>query len=393
MRFIFLLHLFLLAGHLPAQTNEWQKTSFPDSNYVYCIFNLEDKTFAGSFQGLFISEDKGESWQNLTLNYTIGSVNDLLYVDGIYYLSSWATGVWMSSNLSTWEPVSDGLPKYVTALEYFDGRLFAATSNSVFWLNPSTKSWKSDSLKLSISHNDYILDLAKQGNTVLYAAGCDYLYQKTNGVWQVMDTSYQFCGVGIRDDADNIFVNTTGSGIQKYGLTGSGITETILPNPQEPSSWSVADFAFFDGEMMIISQHSIYYKAQDTSEVVCGDLLTTLTIDSNNIFVGTQGAGIWKKGALFLKQNGIDRNVASSKAPNIQFDLLPTPSEGQILAKIRMDEGQTGLFSVFDATGKMILNKKINNSLDLEFHLAFPGLYMSMFTSGKMKVTKRIIIQ
>lgn len=378
---------------LSSQTPVWEKTSFPDSNYVYFISAIGDKTFAGSSQGLFVSGNEGSQWKNLTSAYGISSVNDLLLQDSVYYLSSWASKVWKSTDLVIWESVGDSLPAYVTSLEYFDDKLYASTSNSVYRLNPSTGTWKLDGLKVGISHNDYIGDMMIGPDSTLYASGCDYLYYKAGGNWQVIDTSYTYCGVKIRNDGSNIFVNTSGSGIQKYGSSGLDISETIIANTLDPYSWSASDFAFNAGEMVVTSQNRLYNQTLDSSEVVCDDLLTSVAFGFDNIFVGTQKRGIWKKGWPFLQGEGSDRNAAVPKASSLGFDLSPTPSEGGIVAKIWMSEDQPAQFTVFDATGKMVLDQKINSSLDLDIRLSVPGLYMAMLSNGKQKFTKRIIIQ
>lgn len=392
MRYLFSFALFVFSNQLSAQTTVWEKTSFPDSNYIYFISTVGDKIFAGSSLGLFVSSDEGATWQNLTQLYAISSVNDLIFQDGIYYLSSWVNKVWKSTDLATWESLGEGLPQYVTSVVYFEGNLYASTSNSVYALNPTTMAWEWDSLPVNISHNDYILDLAVY-NAALYASGCDYLYTKGGGLWQVIDTSYNFCGVRIRDDGSNIFVNTTGSGIQKYDPMGLGITETIIADAQDPYSWSAAEFIFHEGQMLVASQYALYYHTLDSSEVVCGDLLTSMALNLDNIFVGTHKSGIWKKGWQFLQQEGGDRGTTGTKSNNLQFDLSPTPSEGKIVAMIRMEEEQPAQFTVFDATGKIILDKKVSTSLELEIRLATPGLYMAVLSNGKEKLTKRVIIQ
>jgi hypothetical protein len=380
---------------LSSQTSTWEKTSFPDGNHVNFIKIIDQKIFVGSFEGLFLSEDAGTSWQNLTQNYPIVSVNDILATDDQYYLSAWSGGVWYSNNLITWESLSEGLPGYTTSLEVYDGNIYASSSYGVYQLNPDNGKWEQENLRIEIPHNKYIFDLyAGADSATLYASGCDYLYKKNGEIWLVVDTSYNYCGVKILESSTGICVNTTGSGTQKFNLDGVGISETIVPVPQDSSSWSPSDFAIYEEEMFITTKNLLYYHSLDSVETVCEDLLSAISLGLNNMYVGTQRLGVWRKAIPFYRPESDSRKDNNQHTDNhISLALSPSPSPEFVTAKIQTDGMYPAWFTVYDATGRIILTQEFSSTTDYIFSLNAPGIYLAVLSNGLDKRAKRIVIQ
>jgi len=225
----------------------------------------------------------------------------------------------------------------------------------VYVLNGATGFWESDSLQVKNIHNEYILDL-KAHDGALYAAGCDYLYKKTTGQWTVIDTNYQYCGNKILEAGTQVFLGTTGSGIQKFDSLDTGVEGSIIVDPQDSLSMSPADAAFFENELYVLSRSSIYYYNLDTSEIVCDDILTSIAFGFGNVFVGTSTKGIWKRGLAGIPR---DSDLKISNAKGIALEVYPTPSEGKLLATYRVQKEHPARLALFDATGKTVLVKDI----------------------------------
>lgn len=381
--------LFLLLGDtLASQSLAWEQTSFPNNNYVYFITILGNKIFVGSHEGLYLSADEGLSWQNLT-GSSMQAVNSFIYRDGVYYIGSWVHGVHQSFDLAAWKSVGAGLPQTVTSIEFFDGQLYAGTPNSVYVLSTETGFWKQDSLKVKNIHNEYVLAL-KTHDGALYAAGCDYLYYKEAGQWAVVDTNYQYCGNKILDAGAQVFLSTTGGGIQKFDSPDTGVVGNIIADPQDSLSMSPADVAFFENELYVLCRSSIYYYNLDSSEIVCDDMLSSIAFGTGNVFVGTSAKGIWKKGLA-----GIPRaaDLKNSSAKEIALEVWPTPSEGKLLATYQVQKEHPARLTLFDATGRTALVKDIVDSGSHEIYLATPGVYLAVLTNGDKKLVKKVIVQ
>ncbi|HMQ49831.1 MAG TPA: hypothetical protein PKA70_20360, partial [Saprospiraceae bacterium] len=76
--FAILISVFMLYNTCISQEGVWTQTSFPSNNYVYFISAFENRIFAGSQNGLFMSADEGNTWSNLTDSFNISAVNSFI---------------------------------------------------------------------------------------------------------------------------------------------------------------------------------------------------------------------------------------------------------------------------------------------------------------------------
>ena len=74
---------------------------------VYVLAAYESRLYAGSENGVFISEDRGNNWSPTSFNESVST----LTVNGdTVYAGTWSQGVFRSDDAGmTWKPIRDGL--------------------------------------------------------------------------------------------------------------------------------------------------------------------------------------------------------------------------------------------------------------------------------------------
>ena len=98
---------------------------------VYALAAHESRLYAGSENGVFVSEDRGESWLPTSFNNSVST----LTVDGAtVYAGTWSQGVFRSDDTGvTWKPIRDGLRVHEHEGEryYGNARHILITDNNI----------------------------------------------------------------------------------------------------------------------------------------------------------------------------------------------------------------------------------------------------------------------
>ena len=125
--------------------------------------------------------------------------------------------------------------------------------------------------------------------------------------------------------------------------------------------------------------------------MVCDDILSSIEIAYNNIFVGTRQKGIWKR--YWDKHERPNAEDRSAIAPTLDFEVYPTPSNGQMMANFKLQGNATGYLMILDEAGRMILEQHVPGSGNQPIFLLESGTYLAVLTDGKQKIAKKIIVQ
>jgi len=115
----------------------WSDITIPDGFYFVQDLELRDgKLFAATAQGLWTSDDLGNTWGKYVQN-DWDSIQDIVVGDGIVYAAT-GSGIKVSAeNRFQWYPVNEGLGNpYVNELLIKDGQLFAGTDANSVWSRP-----------------------------------------------------------------------------------------------------------------------------------------------------------------------------------------------------------------------------------------------------------------
>lgn len=198
----------------------WINTNSGLNGTVLCMIIKGNAIYAGTTHGVYISEDCGINWtQNNTGLSTPIQVNDILLKGDDFYIATSYNGIFLlKSSSSVWQPVSSGLPvpaltvntlllkdnflfvgtgigtyrsadgltwtaanedisgKQVRTLVQNDNRIYASTSNGMYFSDDNAFTWASMNSGLDIYGLSVTRLLVYQG--YLYA-GTEY-----NGMWR-----------------------------------------------------------------------------------------------------------------------------------------------------------------------------------------------------------------
>ena len=118
--------------------NEWEKLTngLPyGANYLSIVFDSNNYIYTqGQYTGIFKSTDNGESWFEKT-NFPITIINQFFVNDSDFIYAGTLNGLFLSKNeAETWNNISGNLSNenITSVAENSEGTVFVGTSNGVF---------------------------------------------------------------------------------------------------------------------------------------------------------------------------------------------------------------------------------------------------------------------
>lgn len=114
-----------------------------NTNTDYRYIEVEgDSIFVGTVEGeVFLSPDKGQSWQEITKEENFSTINSLNFQDGVLHVASWK-GLFSLSKENIWSKdfgSPDDVP--VHDIQFYNDSLFLATSDGFFYKLNGTNKW------------------------------------------------------------------------------------------------------------------------------------------------------------------------------------------------------------------------------------------------------------
>jgi len=87
--------------------NGWIQKSAGFASGIRGLYAFKNFIFAGTWSGLFMSDDAGDSWNDISGNLAGKSINSVTYVDSTIFIATQNNGMFRSSNLGIdWENIS-----------------------------------------------------------------------------------------------------------------------------------------------------------------------------------------------------------------------------------------------------------------------------------------------
>jgi len=362
-------------------------------NYVECLdVDLQDNIWFGTSLGLQMFD--GENW----ISYITSDYPDMVS-DNIKVIRAMNNGdIWIGTDLgacrfdgATWTTfdTSNGLNhnKVLSIDEAENGVIWIGTQTGISYYDGSECSsiasphWSGVNVTIAEAPDNIWFGSPIGGIT--FYDGVDYTsYDSSDDLLSNNTTDLLF------DNDGNKWVGT-GVGISvldESNLVVSQFTQMyILPPPDtlnqivdldmdsEGRIWagiyvgylSVGGVAMWDGNEWI---------DYDESDGLVGPNIRGLTIDSfDNVWVAT-GNGVSKIGDQTSEIYAIEESKIS---------IYPNPSNGSVTVNLG-DLYESSAISVFDIQGRLIQNKSVLNSSEINLEiLGDPGTYLIHFTNGK----------
>ncbi|MDP4261579.1 MAG: T9SS type A sorting domain-containing protein [Bacteroidota bacterium] len=165
MKFIFTLLLLLVFS---TSFSQWTRVEKLPASDIFTLYRHDSTLYAGGNDIIYISKDKGQSWDSTSLIPFVTLVDAVILYKSELYAASYGKGVYKSSNDGrTWQNNGNGILPFVVEFCEWRGNLYAATQGGgVFKLDsvgrdrwiPFNNGLSSLSVNLnSIAGNDHAL--------------------------------------------------------------------------------------------------------------------------------------------------------------------------------------------------------------------------------------------
>lgn len=310
-------------------------TSWSATNLVLsvdCLAAKGNEIFAGTKDGVFLSNNNGTSWTKVNSGITGVNINSLMEYKGKILAGTDGNGVYLSDTnvTSGWTPADSGLTgAYVSGLGVINGRIFAGTDKGISMSTDNGISWKN----MSPSSIRNVNTLLVNGSDLFAGTSEGIFLSSDNGSnWNEVDsgiTKKDILCFAVKDN--NLFAGTYGGGIfrstddgRSWTQVNSGLTNVYV--------WSIA----VSGDNIFAGTHNgLFISANDGSNwtvVNCGlpvnTFIYTLVVNKNNIVAGASGYGV-----LISRNNGTDWTGIDSGLPaNTSVLSLMVSSHGDLFA-------------------------------------------------------------
>ena len=264
---------------------------------VNCLLYTKSHTLlTGTQGGLFRGTDTGSCWQpgvGLTCNEITGLT---MTSNGMVYAATWGNGIFKSTDDgATWSPsgTATAFMKVYCITRNASDRLFIGTyGNGAFQSRDGGATW------LSLGVSGYVYSLGMSVSGVLFAGTSNDLRRSTD-----LGQTWEVCSNGIQADNGVSALAFSAAGEVLAGASGS-VENHMYRSTDDGISWATYDNGL-----------SLSYLA---------DILVT---PSGDLFAGTQGDGVYKRGKTDTSWTQVSDGMKSS----LVYSLV-TLHDGTVLA-------------------------------------------------------------
>lgn len=169
---------------------QWHKVEQINSEYVYSALFVDNDFFIGG-DSLYISRDRGLTWQSTTLNGQAIEITALFKFDSKIFAGTYGNGVYRSTdNGNSWQPYNAGLSGFALYAKKFvnssDTIFYGSDGGGIYYLTPDSNQWLSYNENLPDNIAYTTNDIAVTSVNLILSAGASgfyYLRSKGSGQW------------------------------------------------------------------------------------------------------------------------------------------------------------------------------------------------------------------
>ncbi|KAB2879650.1 hypothetical protein F9K33_08205 [bacterium] len=242
------------ASNVPMEYDILWESAGDINDRVYCLLNVGATLFAGTYHGLFVSTDSGQTWVISKDGITLTTIRAMVEKDGNIFLGGGILegGVSVSRDGGkSWRDAKNGLPNTsVSSLAVSGQKLYAGTFGyGVFVSEDNGLNWRAANKGLPATIGD-VTALAADGEQVFACINSDtggvFMTNDNGSVWFNISRGLppdhaDFTSVVIRDnvllvsadgDSGGVFVTTNyGDNWRRMSLKDRSVTCLVVSGP------------------------------------------------------------------------------------------------------------------------------------------------------------------
>ncbi|MGA9293039.1 MAG: T9SS type A sorting domain-containing protein [Ignavibacteriaceae bacterium] len=368
-----------------------------------------ENLYAGTNSNIYISTDTGTNWIQLNPVISNRRVNALAANTATPEITNLFAGtyngLWLSSdNGRKWSSIDLSRANNMVSIAISDSLMLAGTSNydsgRIYLSTNNGSNWTSVYSTPTVS----ILDFAFSGNNI-YAGTSNGILQSTdNGTgWgpNYEFIPYVYCLANSDENLyagtdDGIYVfnkNTNGIQLNHTGLIDTPISDFAVYNNETGGTYLFA--SSYQYGVFLSTNNGINWTAVNTG--LTRLLVHTMCICGTNLYVGTDGAGVWKR-PLSELLTSVEKLPAGLQ---MNFNLsqnYPNPFNGTTNIIYSIPKATFVTIKVYDILGKeiatLVKEEKKAGSYEVEFNGSnlVSGIYFYRMKAGDFIQTKKIIL-
>ena len=347
----------------------WTKVNTGFSQFTTSVFALGisgSKVFAGTYFGLYVSANNGTNWKKIdTLDYTLSlAMNGANIFATNTNRNSGISGVFVSRDSGVnWMSYNLGLPTNVIPISLVikESTIFVGTSSGIYSSPIGSPSWVSTNL--GIPGGTTIASLVTNGTNIFAGTYNNGIFLSTNN-----GASWSQVNIGLQ------IINTTftsfvfsGSSILAAGENRSGGGGGIFLSTNNGAKWSAINTG-------LPTNTNVY----------------SLAISGANIFAGTSGNGVFKRGLSEITSS-------SELSEDENLFIYPNPNQGRFTISLKSDKTKSIEILCKNLLGQSVFSKEYilsNGYLKTELDLPtiIKGLYIIQVRSNDKSISRKVTI-
>ncbi|MBN1634132.1 MAG: T9SS type A sorting domain-containing protein [Ignavibacteria bacterium] len=374
------------------------------TNHVFSFAISGNNIFAGTYYGLWLTTNNGQTWTQTALNF-ISVYSLAISGNNIFAGCGDIQGIYLSTNNGqTWTQTALNNTN-VVSLTISGNNIFAGSENypygtgGVYLSTNNGQNWTQTAL-----NNKYVLSLAISGNNIFAGTGYYYgIYISSNSGTNWTQTALNNKHVySIAISGSNIFAGTWEYGVYLSTNNGQNWTQTALNN-KNVHSLAIYGNNIFAGIYYDPNLNGVWLSTNNGTDWIEKNqgfdtvpAIYPLIIANDYIFAGTFGHSVWRRPLSdFVGIKNISTEIPSAFSLEQNY---PNPFNSNTIIRFQIKDSRFVNLKVFDMLGKEVATlvneylKPGTYETTFEASTLTGGIYFYRLQTENFSATKKLIL-